>query len=83
MTSLAASPRGPSYLRGSAPWRAAGYLAGGVLVGAPLLVTFVTLGVAGAVLSLVLVGLPLLALLSLAGVPVGALERRRLRPVTG
>ncbi|MFD5117750.1 sensor histidine kinase [Streptomyces sp. NPDC058385] len=83
MTSLAASLRDPSYLRGSSPWRAAGYLAGGVLVGAPLLVAFVTLGVAGAALSLVLVGLPLLALLALAGVPVGALERRRLRPVTG
>jgi signal transduction histidine kinase len=37
------------------------------------------LGVVGAALTPVLVGLPLLALLALTGVPVGALERRRLR----
>ena len=35
--------------------------------------------IAGAVLTLVLVGMPLLAVPGVAGVPVGALERRRLR----
>ncbi|MEV7340870.1 sensor histidine kinase [Streptomyces sp. NPDC093544] len=61
--------------------RSVRYLIGGVLVGAPLLVGMLLLGIAGAALTPVLVGLPLLALLALTGVPVGALERRRLRLV--
>jgi len=61
------------------PWRAAGYLVTGVLVGVPLLVGLLVLGVVGAALTPVLVGLPLLALLALTGVPVGAVERWRLR----
>lgn len=65
--------------RGRNPLRAAGYLGTGVLVGAPLLVGMLLLGVLGAALSVVLVGLPLLVLLALSGVPVGALERLRLR----
>jgi signal transduction histidine kinase len=69
--------------RGRNPLRAAGYLVGGVLVGAPLLVGMLVLGVVGAALSVVLVGLPLLVLLALSGVPVGALERWRLRLLSG
>ncbi|MFI6334769.1 sensor histidine kinase [Streptomyces sp. NPDC050535] len=59
--------------------RSVRYLVGGVLAGAPLLVGMLLLGIAGAVLTPVLVGLPLLALLALTGVPVGMLERWRLR----
>ncbi|GGR97521.1 histidine kinase [Streptomyces nojiriensis] len=69
------------YLRSAWPWRAAGYLAGSALTGIPVLLVLVLLAAAGATLSLVLVGLPLLALLGLAGVPVAAVERRRLRLV--
>lgn len=69
------------YLRSAWPWRAAGYLAGGVLTGLPLLLALVLLAGAGATLSLALVGLPLLALLGLAGIPTAAVERRRLRLV--
>ncbi|MFI1437719.1 sensor histidine kinase [Streptomyces fructofermentans] len=65
--------------RGRNPLRAAGYLGTGVLVGVPLLAGLLVLGGVGAALSVVLVGLPLLVLLALSGVPVGALERRRLR----
>ncbi|MGR4878899.1 sensor histidine kinase [Streptomyces sp. LARHCF249] len=60
------------YLRSAGPWRAAGYLAGGALTGIPALLALVLLTGTG----LLLVGLPLLAL---AGIPLGALERRRLR----
>ncbi|MET9405504.1 sensor domain-containing protein [Streptomyces sp. NPDC002935] len=57
----------------------AGYLVGGVLVGAPLSVGLLVLGAVGAALTPVLVGLPLLGLLALTGIPVGVVERRRLR----
>ncbi|MFF1451665.1 sensor histidine kinase [Streptomyces sp. NPDC058274] len=63
------------------PFRALAHLVTGVLIGAPLLVGLLVLGVAGAVLTPVLVGLPLLVMLALSGIPVGALERRRLRLV--
>ncbi|MFF3089358.1 sensor histidine kinase [Streptomyces nojiriensis] len=69
------------YLRSAWPWRAAGYLAGSALTGIPVLLVLVLLAAAGAALSPVLVGLPLLALLGLVGVPVAAVERRRLRLV--
>jgi signal transduction histidine kinase len=62
------------YLRGARPWRSAGYLASGVLVGVLLLAVLLVL----AAFSLVLVGVPLLLL---AGVAVGGVERRRLRLV--
>ncbi len=55
------------------------YLLSGVLVGVPLLVALLVLGVLGLALTPILVGLPLLALAVLSGGPVGALERRRLR----
>ncbi|MDC2947033.1 sensor histidine kinase [Streptomyces heilongjiangensis] len=57
---------------------AVAYLLSGVLVGAPLLLLLLVLGALGLALAPLLVGLPLLALLALSGVPVGALERRRL-----
>jgi signal transduction histidine kinase len=66
------------YLLSSWPWRSAGYLIGGALAGAVLLVVTVTGAVVGGLLSVVLIGLPLLALLALTGLPVAALERRRL-----
>ncbi|MER5846003.1 sensor domain-containing protein [Streptomyces sp. NPDC002012] len=69
----------PRFLLTSWPWRSAGYLVSGALAGAVVLVVIV-IGVAvGGALSLALIGLPLLALLALAGIPVAALERRRLR----
>lgn len=58
--------------------RAAAYLLSGVLVGAPLLVALLVLGILGLALAPILVGLPLLAVAVLSGIPVGALERRRL-----
>ncbi|MFE7388287.1 sensor histidine kinase [Streptomyces sp. NPDC057582] len=70
---------GPRYLLSSWPWRSAGYLLSGAAAG--LVVLFViTLGVLlGGALTLVVIGLPLFALTALAGIPVGSLERVRLR----
>ncbi|QDQ11723.1 sensor histidine kinase [Streptomyces spectabilis] len=62
-------------------WRAAAYVVSGVAVGAPLLVALAAGLALGLAASLVVVGIPLLGLLALAGVPVGALERRRARLV--
>ncbi|MFI2612900.1 sensor histidine kinase [Kitasatospora sp. NPDC018619] len=59
------------------PWRSVGYLAAGVLVGTGTFVLLFSLIAVGAVLSMAVVGVPLLAAVCLAGVPVGALERRR------
>ncbi|MET9917190.1 sensor domain-containing protein [Streptomyces sp. NPDC006435] len=69
----------PRYPLSSWPWRSAGYLISGAVAGAALLVAGVLGVVVGGALSLVLIGLPLLALTALAGIPVAALERRRLR----
>ncbi|MBO2451831.1 sensor domain-containing protein [Actinomadura barringtoniae] len=63
------------------PWRSVLYLAGGVASGAVellLLVVTLTVGIASSVL---LVGIPLLIGLGLSGLPIAALERRRLRIV--
>jgi signal transduction histidine kinase len=63
------------------PWRAAAYLVTGVLAGAlelVLLSVALTLGIVSAVF---VVGVPLLLGLGLCGLPVAALERRRLRLV--
>ncbi|RST12192.1 sensor histidine kinase [Streptomyces sp. WAC05374] len=62
------------YLRGGWPWRSAGYLASGVLVGVAVLAVLLVL----AAFSLLLVGVPLLLL---AGVALGGAERWRLRLV--
>ncbi|MFJ2773405.1 sensor domain-containing protein [Streptomyces sp. NPDC087300] len=67
------------YLRGSAPWRSAGYLGTGVLLGVVVLLLGAVLTALAGLLVLVLVGLPLLAALTLSGLPLAALERRRLR----
>lgn len=77
-TVISMDPRTPwqaltrgDYLRGGWPWRSAGYLASGVLVGVPVLTVLLVL----AAFSSVLVGVPLLLL---AGVALGGVERWRL-----
>ncbi|MCX5411730.1 sensor histidine kinase [Streptomyces sp. NBC_00059] len=67
------------YLLGGWPWRAALYLLSSVPAGLALLVAVLLLATVGGALTLVLVGLPLLLTLALIGVPVAAVERRRLR----
>ncbi|WP_041821851.1 sensor histidine kinase [Streptomyces davaonensis] len=69
----------PGFLLSPWPWRAAAYLLTGVVTGLAALVAIVTLVAVGGVLAIVLVGLPLLACAALAGLPVAAVERRRLR----
>ncbi|GAA3484491.1 sensor histidine kinase [Streptomyces yanii] len=70
---------GPRYLLSSWPWRSAGYLLSGAAAGVVVLFV-ITLGVLlGGALTLVVLGLPLLALTALVGIPVGSLERVRLR----
>lgn len=59
------------------PWRSAVYLLGGAILGAGILVLGLVLTTVGVLLSLVLIGIPLLGALAFAGVPVAALERRR------
>ncbi|WDV53036.1 sensor domain-containing protein [Streptomyces coeruleorubidus] len=71
----------PGYLLGAWPWRSAGYLLTGAVTGAVVLVGIVVSVAAGGVLALALVGLPLLLGTVLAGIPVAALERFRLRLV--
>ncbi|WP_328720215.1 sensor domain-containing protein [Streptomyces sp. NBC_00247] len=78
---LAQALRQRRYVLGVWPWRAVLYLLTGVPLGAAVLVTLTLLAVAGGVLSVVLVGLPLLLVLALAGIPLAALERYRLRLV--
>ncbi|WLW54384.1 sensor histidine kinase [Streptomyces sp. YU58] len=73
---------GRGYLRSAWPWRAVAYLAGGALFGAVVLVVVLGGLVVGGALAVVLLGLPLLVLTALAGIPVAAVERWRLR-VTG
>ncbi|MET8270927.1 sensor domain-containing protein [Streptomyces sp. NPDC005096] len=69
----------PRYLLSSWPWRSVGYLLSGALAGI-VVVIVITLGVVlGGALSFAAVGLPLLALTALCGIPVGAMERGRLR----
>ncbi|MFC8230414.1 sensor histidine kinase [Streptomyces sp. NPDC057287] len=69
------------YLLGGWPWRAALYLLSSIPAGMALLVCVLLLAAVGGALSLVLVGLPLLLMLALIGIPVAAVERRRLRLV--
>ncbi|MFF1710690.1 sensor domain-containing protein [Streptomyces sp. NPDC058268] len=73
--------RGRAYLGSSAPWRALAYLLGGVSLGVLVLLGGLLGLTVSAALTLVLVGLPLLPLLGLTGIPIAALERRRLRLV--
>lgn len=71
----------PGYLLSPWPWRAVAYLLTGAVTGAAVLVGLVAVVAVGGVLAVVLVGLPLLAAVAFAGLPVAALERRRLRLV--
>lgn len=73
--------RAPRYLRGGWPWRAAAYLLTGVCVGLATLMALLLLAVVGGVLAVVVIGVPLLLMFALAGIPLAALERRRLRLV--
>ncbi|MGW4230362.1 sensor histidine kinase [Streptomyces sp. NPDC004980] len=77
--SLRQALRRPRYLLGGGPWRAALYLLSSVPLGFVLLLSVVLLGVVGSALTFVLIGLPLLLMLALVGIPVAAVERRRLR----
>ncbi|MFJ9950308.1 sensor histidine kinase [Kitasatospora sp. NPDC091207] len=63
------------------PWRCWGHLLGGALLGPLVAAVLAVLLVVGLGLSVVGVGLLVLLGVALAGVPVGALERRRLRLV--
>ncbi|WP_031107335.1 sensor histidine kinase [Streptomyces sp. NRRL S-146] len=71
----------PGYLLSAWPWRSACYLFTGAVTGAVVLVGIVLSATAGGVLALALVGLPVLLGTALAGIPVAALERFRLRLV--
>ncbi|SDK48681.1 Signal transduction histidine kinase [Nonomuraea jiangxiensis] len=59
------------------------YLVTGVGVGAIVLVVFLGFLFTGAVMTLLLVGIPMVVALGLGGVPVAALERKRLRIIDG
>ncbi|MFJ4859609.1 sensor histidine kinase [Streptomyces sp. NPDC088748] len=61
------------------PWRCWAYLGSGFLIGYPVLVVLVLLVGLGVTLALVGIGLLLLLGAVVAGVPLGALERWRLR----
>ncbi|MFG2354991.1 sensor histidine kinase [Streptomyces sp. NPDC048521] len=69
----------PGYALSAWPWRSAAYLFTGVPTGAVTLVAITGTVVAGTALAVVLVGLALLVAAALAGIPVAAVERRRLR----
>ncbi|GAA1676903.1 sensor histidine kinase [Fodinicola feengrottensis] len=60
------------------PWRALGYQASGALVGAATMISLVLLTSLGVLLSPVLIGLCLLTAVCLAGLPLAAVERRRM-----
>ena len=61
------------------PWRSLAYLAGGIPLGAVLLTALPSLIATGIGLIPLGIGVVLLLAVGLIGVPVGALERRRLR----
>lgn len=65
------------FLRSAWPWRSLAYLASGAVVGVAVLCGLLLLAALGVLLTPVLVGLVLLAAFCLAGLPVAALERRR------
>ncbi|MEU1421280.1 sensor domain-containing protein [Kitasatospora sp. NPDC005751] len=65
----------------STPWRCWGHVLGGAVFGPLLLALLAALLLIGTGLSVVGVGLVVLLGVALAGIPVGALERRRLRLV--
>ncbi|KOG86382.1 histidine kinase, partial [Streptomyces varsoviensis] len=61
------------------PWRCWAYVLSGTVVGVGALSALAFLAVLGVLFSVIGVGLVLLVLAALAGIPVGAVERRRLR----
>ncbi|MFH8986406.1 sensor histidine kinase [Streptomyces varsoviensis] len=63
------------------PWRCWAYVLSGTVVGVGALSALAFLAVLGVLFSVIGVGLVLLVLAALAGIPVGAVERRRLRLV--
>jgi signal transduction histidine kinase len=69
----------PGYLLSAWPWLSVAYLLSGVPAGVVALVAIVITLVTGGALAIVLMGLPLLAGAALSGIPVAAVERRRLR----
>ncbi|MFF4778770.1 sensor histidine kinase [Microtetraspora fusca] len=66
-------------LRTAWPWRSVAYLVTGVLLGEVVLVAFLFALFVSTILALLVVGIPLLLALGFSGIPVAALERRRLR----
>nr|WSW71496.1 sensor domain-containing protein [Streptomyces sp. NBC_00995] len=77
-TGLQQALRQRRYLRTSWPWRATLYLATSVPLGLATLTALLLLAVAGSALTVILIGIPLLLILVLAGIPLAAVERRRL-----
>lgn len=71
----------PRFLLTAWPWRGLAYLVSTVAVGLLALAAFLTLTGVGVVTAVCLVGLAFLAAAVLLGIPVGALERVRLRIV--
>ncbi|MEV0373616.1 sensor histidine kinase [Streptomyces sp. NPDC050636] len=63
--------------------RSALYLAGGFPVALPWLVAWLPTVALGAATALFLIGIPLLSAAALSGIPLGAVERARLRLFTG
>ncbi|MGW1198630.1 sensor histidine kinase [Streptomyces sp. NPDC002536] len=61
------------------PWRCWAYLLSGAVLGVLTLLVLAVLVVAGVGLSVVGIGLPVLAAAAVLGIPVAAVERRRLR----
>ncbi|GAU66912.1 putative two-component histidine kinase [Streptomyces sp. NBRC 110611] len=69
------------FLVSSWPWRCWAYLLSGTVLGALTLLVLYALIAVGVVLSVVGVGLLILAVAAVLGIPVAAVERRRLRLV--
>ncbi|WP_404827307.1 MULTISPECIES: sensor histidine kinase [Streptomyces] len=79
-----AMTRSPAaFLTSAAPWRSLAYLATSVLLGLVSLVVLGGLVVSGLLLSVLGIGLAVLAGAVLLGIPLAALERRRLRLLDG
>jgi signal transduction histidine kinase len=72
----------PGFLLSPWPWRSLAYLGTGVVFGAGAMVLLFSLIAVGLLLSPALVGIPVLAAISLAGLPLGTLERHRIRWVS-
>ena len=61
------------------PWRALAYLSTGVVVGGLVILALILVIAAGVLTLIIVVGAVILASLVLAGIPIAAMERRRLR----